>query len=80
MIWQQKMDELRSYIERLEQDLAGADSLISTHADKIDPNPRDQWPKGSLLEAAVGRHTVRCAEESLTRTIERANANRRVCR
>jgi hypothetical protein len=80
MIWEQSLDQLRSYIARLEKELAEVDAMVSCHASKLDPNPRDQWPKGSILEAAVGRHTVRCAEESLNRTIERARANRRFVR
>lgn len=75
MIWQQTLDQLRSYIERLEKDLAQADALIACHAYTIDPNPPETWPRGSILQDAVGRHNVRCAEERLAATMERTYAN-----
>ena len=77
MIWQQNLDQLRAYIERLENDLAAADSLIATHAHTLDPSPPEKWPRGSILQAAVGRHTVRCAEERLARATALADARRR---
>lgn len=72
MSWQQTLDRLAGYIRRLEDDLAHADALIATHAYKIDPSPPDTWPAGSSLQAAIGRHAVRCAEESLARATETA--------
>lgn len=46
-------------IERLRLALAESDALIATHADKIDSNRRPSWPKGSLLAAALDRHSAR---------------------
>ena len=68
----QGLDQIRSYIEQLETDLAKADALIATHQFTIDPTPPDTWPRGSTLLEAVGRHNVRCAEESLERAQKRA--------
>lgn len=77
MPWKQTLDQLRSHIEQLETDLALADSLISCHAFKIDSAPPETWPKGSILQAAIGRHAVRCAEERLAAMMERARVSAR---
>lgn len=46
-------------IERLREQLAGADTLIFRHQTAIDPNPPETWPRGSLLKAACERHEKR---------------------
>jgi hypothetical protein len=43
-------------IERLRVLLAESDAMLACHANTIDPNPRDKWPKGSFLEKAVARY------------------------
>lgn len=72
MIWRQNLNELRAFIAKLENDLAEVDSVLATHAYTIDPNPRDKWPKGSILEKALSRHAQRRADE------EQRKANRLV--
>jgi hypothetical protein len=52
--------ELLDDIMRLENQLAQADALISTHANSIDSRPRSTWPKDSILKAAIARHEARC--------------------
>lgn len=51
--------ELSHHLGDLRLQLVDADSLIATHADKIDSNPRSMWPKGSALAAAIDRHAKR---------------------
>jgi hypothetical protein len=65
MIVEQTLDELRSYIQQLERNLAETDALIATHISSIDPSPRDKWPNGSLLEKSLHRHEERCLKEQL---------------
>lgn len=67
MIWQQKLDELRSYIKGLERDLAEVDALVNCHAYAIDPNPRSMWPPNSTLAKALDRHMGRCIEDARKR-------------
>jgi hypothetical protein len=57
--WEIGQHELRDCIERLETDLARADSLIACHAYTIDQSPPDQWPSGSILRESIGRHSAR---------------------
>lgn len=59
MIWQQSLDEIRRYIERLERDLSDVDALVATHASAIDKSPMNEWPPGSILRCAVTRHETR---------------------
>ena len=46
-------------IDKLREQLAGADALISTHQFAIDPSSPETWPSDSLLKAAVERHAKR---------------------
>lgn len=62
MIWQQRLDELKSYIEGLEHQLAEADAFIATHAYTIDKTPPDRWPSSSIIRAAMDRHTRRSVD------------------
>lgn len=64
MIWQQRLDELSSYIAALERDLAEVDSLVATHRHSLDDTPRENWPKGSILEKALCRHELRLLKEA----------------
>ncbi len=48
-----------SEIERLKHDLAEVDAMLATHAYLIDKNPRERWPKGSILAKALDRHVQR---------------------
>lgn len=52
-------NEAADEIERLDTELAGADVLIFRHQTAIDPNPRQTWPRMSLLEAACKRFEQR---------------------
>ncbi len=69
MIIEQRLDEICSYVKKLERDLAEADALISTHQHKIDDNPESKWPNGSILKAAVLRHIDRVAKETYLRAM-----------
>jgi hypothetical protein len=64
MLWEQKLDDIRYYVQRLERDLAEVDALVAAHAEKIDGNPRIDWPSGSILAKATERHARRVAEET----------------
>lgn len=59
MIWRQTMDELSSYIAKLESDLAEVDAMLSTHAYSIDKKPPEEWPEKSVLRKAMKRHAER---------------------
>ena len=67
MLVGQALDAIRAHIERLERNLAEVDAMVATHAHTLDPAPRIQWPKGSILEKAVFRHEHRVLEENLRR-------------
>lgn len=75
MIWQQNLDQIRTYIRNLEESLAESDALIAAHAAKIDSGPRDKWPKGSLLENAVARHERRVLDEQMADCYQRSRVS-----
>ena len=50
------LTDAQNEISGLRNDLAEVDGLLACHAHKLDSNPRDKWPKGSVLGRAVDRH------------------------
>jgi len=52
----QDVRELRHEIVQLRNDLAEVDGLLACHAHKLDPNPRERWPRDSVLGKAIDRH------------------------
>lgn len=56
------MDELSSYIARLEDDLKEVDAMLAAHAYTIDKKSPSGWPERSTLGKAIKRHTEREAK------------------
>lgn len=59
--------EAADEIERLRADLAAVDSMVAAMRNAIDSKPREEWPEGSVLEAAIARHEARSRHEQYAR-------------